>query len=126
MRVSYWSSALCFSDLYRVRKPFFAQVGAQRREKESLHGCAVAGKRASDHERGGDDLISRGARDIDDASRIGRVRRGGGDRLLKAIAQRIGDRLARACQRCRSEEARSEERRVGKEGVSTCRSRWSP
>src|SRR3546814_9983499 len=28
-----------------------------------------------------------------------------GDRLLKAVAQRIGDRLARACQRCRSEEA---------------------
>src|SRR3546814_1345254 len=27
---------------------------------------------------------------------------------------------------CRSQEHRSEERRVGKECVSTCRSRWSP
>src|SRR3546814_1640438 len=40
-----------------------------------------------------------------DLSRIGRVQRADGDRLLKAVAQRIGDRLARACQRCRSEEA---------------------
>src|SRR3546814_12831992 len=37
--------------------------------------------------------------------------------LLDAVDQRIGGRPVRA---------RSEERRVGKECVSTCRSRWSP
>src|SRR3546814_3972732 len=31
-----------------------------------------------------------------------------------------------ACQTCHKDAHRSEERRVGKECVSTCRSRWSP
>src|SRR3546814_19086837 len=35
-------------------------------------------------------------------------------------------RFARVAAALRSETARSEERRVGKECVSTCRSRWSP
>src|SRR3546814_15239028 len=34
--------------------------------------------------------------------------------------------IAGQCERDASAEARSEERRVGKECVSTCRSRWSP
>src|SRR3546814_1856589 len=42
----------------RVRKPFFAQVAAQRREKVAPRECAMAGKRASDTERCGDSLIS--------------------------------------------------------------------
>src|SRR3546814_15687054 len=37
-----------------------------------------------------------------------------------------GDDPRRARRRCRSSGGRSEERRVGKECVSTCRSRWSP
>src|SRR3546814_12124188 len=36
------------------------------------------------------------------------------------VMRRVHERLAREA------EQRSEERRVGKEGVSTCRSRWSP
>src|SRR3546814_8186237 len=36
--------------------------------------------------------------------------------------QKLGDKLALAT----LQQARSEERRVGKECVSTCRSRWSP
>src|SRR3546814_17876112 len=43
----------------------------------------------------------------------------GGLQRLESIRQSLGHSIA-------AEEERSEERRVGKEGVSTCRSRWSP
>src|SRR3546814_20121237 len=39
------------------------------------------------------------------------------DFLIREVAERLGERL---------DDVRSEERRVGKECVSTCRSRWSP
>src|SRR3546814_2591166 len=41
-------------------------------------------------------------------------------------AFKTGDLLALHASFSRSDAARSEERRVGKECVSTCRSRWSP
>src|SRR3546814_19676312 len=40
-------------------------------------------------------------------------------RILSPHADVVGDRIV-------EDDRRSEERRVGKEGVSTCRSRWSP
>src|SRR3546814_2260246 len=43
---------------------------------------------------------------------------GGGDREHRAAADTVGEDARR--------DDRSEERRVGKECVSTCRSRWSP
>src|SRR3546814_19087687 len=45
----------------------------------------------------------------------------GGDRRLDAR-----DFLAEQAEAARGDEIRSEERRVGKEGVSTCRFRWWP
>src|SRR3546814_11257369 len=48
---------------------------------------------------------------------------GGAKRRMRARAQRAA--LAPAG-KARSKARRSEERRVGKECVSTCRSRWSP
>src|SRR3546814_10103374 len=55
---------------------------------------------------------------------------GGGDlaRLADALQRHaVEDRLgARVVRRVAPAEQRSEERRVGKECVSTCRSRWSP
>src|SRR3546814_2330574 len=47
----------------------------------------------------------------------GRYRRGGGCPVRGQL---------RTCARARRRRGRSEERRVGKECVSTCRSRWSP
>src|SRR3546814_18761778 len=44
--------------------------------------------------------------------------------LLSARASELNAELRRLKRRLEKE--RSEERRVGKEGVSTCRSRWSP
>src|SRR3546814_12352674 len=52
-----------------------------------------------------------------------------GDRLKAVLDVELGklaQRLARQGVRLQVDEARSEERRVGKECVSTCRSRWSP
>src|SRR3546814_3598416 len=43
-----------------------------------------------------------------------------------AAAFQLADGLARVIDQLHYEEVRSEERRVGKECVSTCRSRWSP
>src|SRR3546814_7058824 len=42
------------------------------------------------------------------------------------VSATIARPVANHCQRHVSKSARSEERRVGKECVSTCRSRWSP
>src|SRR3546814_12872117 len=53
----------------------------------------------------------------------------GYDQLSRAACQQKGDlRVEGGCQRVFQHEGelRSEERRVGKECVSTCRSRWSP
>src|SRR3546814_17527608 len=51
-----------------------------------------------------------------------RVARGGGRKAADAVAR---DAVAALDHRA-EHEIRSEERRVGKECVSTCRSRWSP
>src|SRR3546814_4202284 len=45
--------------------------------------------------------------------------------LIGAVATRA-DNFFPCVLRCDPDEGRSEERRVGKECVSTCRSRWSP
>src|SRR3546814_10841371 len=50
------------------------------------------------------------------------------DDYSRQVCERTGYDVSNAAQlqRCRSNLGRSEERRVGKECVSTCRSRWSP
>src|SRR3546814_17195550 len=55
----------------------------------------------------------------------------GKKRVLYHQHRKMGIEVARACTRPRTytedrDKLRSEERRVGKECVSTCRSRWSP
>src|SRR3546814_7178818 len=46
--------------------------------------------------------------------------------LVSALERRKAPELVRLEHGFRAERHRSEERRVGKEGVSTCSSRWSP
>src|SRR3546814_5144544 len=46
--------------------------------------------------------------------------------LIYAVNQFNGIRAARDARMAEDRQARSEERRVGKECVSKCRSRWSP
>src|SRR3546814_3594485 len=98
MRISDWSSDVCSSDLRRVR------------ESNNVRPVRFALALGTDP-RG----LSAPARH-DRPSRSGRGR---------GRARRSGGRRSRGRARGPGV-ARSEERRVGKEWVSTCRSRWSP
>src|SRR3546814_12736879 len=96
MRISDWSSDVCSSDLPVLRR---------------LHRLKIQ-------------LVERAVDDFQKADR----RIGGGDAVL---AERELVELPHAlplvlAQGVEKFEQRSEERRVGKECVSTCRSRWSP
>src|SRR3546814_20227756 len=117
MRISDWSSDVCSSDLLVHRE---AEPGRedrpQRRGHEGaggLHALVEPGQRA-------------GARHAltparSEAQRADRGR-GGRTMVERAAELRPEDMAARVYRRL----VRSEERRVGKECVSTCRSRWWP
>src|SRR3546814_10967228 len=104
MRISDWSSDVCSSDLGRVIPSSKAQV-IQSAEPTTIEEILVrSGQKVSKGQ-----LLVR----LDDAmlaSELGQLQ--AETRSLTARAGRL--------------ERRSEERRVGKECVSTCRSRWSP
>src|SRR3546814_16585539 len=103
MRISDWSSDVCSSDLQAERNPVLVAhwVGGSRSRVEFKDKVVHIG---------GDDelnpmqmfLASSAACDVD---------------LVAMHAAFLGLKI---------ESLRSEERRVGKECVSTCRSRWSP
>src|SRR3546814_20623998 len=105
MRISVWSSDVCSSDLelHRGRLLHGGELLQQRREVV-VAGTAIVGAfelvdRAL-HRRGSPDQAGGGL---------------GADRVV--VVGGNGDRR---------QDRRSEERRVGKECVSMCRSRWSP
>src|SRR3546814_16947199 len=114
MRISDWSSDVCSSDLLcgihapnREGEPPLPVLG------EIEHGRLQPQLTAGERPASAIDLDLRGAEE--------------------AIADHaVGRRDARIDRRDRrglaggADHVRSEERRVGKEGVSTCRSRWSP
>src|SRR3546814_15043752 len=119
MRICYWSSGVCSSDLLagEPRQPFVA-VGAL------LFAIVAADAQIFvDQERIGRLAQSflhdeaRGVRIKVDRARIARLARF--DEVVHRCA--LGDRGFG-----RLAHLRSEERRVGKESVSTCRSRWAP
>src|SRR3546814_11359051 len=98
MRISDWSSDVCSSDLQR---------------------------RQIDRVGEGDAVEDRGGVVADPEHQAAQAAFGLGQAILAMfmrIARRAGDERERAA--CQAD--RSEERRVGKECVSTCRSRWSP
>src|SRR3546814_10361866 len=97
MRISDWSSDVCSSDLYDVHR---------LAPEEELWLCGVH----IPHDRG---LAGHSDADVAIHALV--------DALLGALAEGdIGSHFPP------SDPQRSEESRVGKEGVSTCRSRWSP
>src|SRR3546814_2080676 len=104
MRISDWSSDVCSSDLQPRRRQAHRLVlarGAHVGELLGLHRVdleVVAAAVLADHHA----LVDRAAGIDEDLA------------ALLEVPQRVGDRL------------RSEERRVGKECVGTCRSRGSP
>src|SRR3546814_15376431 len=98
MRISDWSSDVCSSDLEKEKL-----VGAQKL-KEQL-----------DHAR----------IELEQAQRTGNLERAGelAYGIIPELTRKLRDGEA-ASEHHMLNEVRSEERRVGKECVSTCRSRW--
>src|SRR3546814_6222953 len=99
MRISDWSSDVCSSDLAHARDVIFFGLAPHRLGLRLDPGDAIEARdRAVEHAKRALDLD----REVDVARRV--------DDVDPVIVP----------------ETRSEERRVGKECVSTCRSRWSP
>src|SRR3546814_11144646 len=97
MRISDWSSDVCSSDLADVRiAPQVAEAKAHQRALLGIVNADVAL----------DQFLGLGTRDLD---------------VEVAVTGVLG-----GTDQCGDGACRSEERRVGKECVSTCRSRWSP
>src|SRR3546814_12337714 len=128
MRISDWSSDVCSSDLLKGALGR-AQVAAVEPEVgiDDADEGEVGEMIALGDELGADDDIDQPALDIVDEfggfrGRPQGVRSDDRDaRLGKAQRDLVGDALdARP-----AGDARSEARRVGKESVSTCRSRWT-
>src|SRR3546814_13465542 len=108
MRISDWSSDVCSSDLFRGTHKLALEVRRSARcyERRSYRDFATK-LQAVDRDR----------------VNLGNV--GFGVPVLRRTIG-INRPLRRERRSCSSDERRSEERRVGKECVSTCRSRWSP
>src|SRR3546814_20544653 len=102
MRISDWSSDVCSSDLW-----------------ETLPDDLKAIVRAAARDVNGDMLDDYNAKNME---ALEQLREQGVEvrRLPDEVLSRLKEVAAEVV------DARSEERRVGKECVSTCRSRWSP
>src|SRR3546814_12313398 len=125
MRISDWSSDLCSSDL--LTAPFEAIFARTPRCDE----LATWRKDRNDNEQRGGGCSDPGTMAV--GRNAGPVGHSVPSTLARWLFHRAGDRPAivpvadRAAHAERGPQAhRSEERRVGKEGVSTGRSRWSP
>src|SRR3546814_14757756 len=101
MRISDWSSDVCSSDLLERVAPAVGRTGIRAKLQQLQDAVGVIDLGCHVQER--------------IAHRVGATDVGAG------LDQQVELRVAAVFHR-----ARSEERRVGKEGVSTCRSRWSP
>src|SRR3546814_15021675 len=128
MRISDWSSDVCSSDLARVTHRLFQQappVAALRHADLDLAPRCLAQRLGEQRAFGGlavdeDQLRRRHAFiELHQEARHHLVLGHPGDMRGKEAA--MPPILSHA-----DEEARSEERRVGNECVSTCRTRWSP
>src|SRR3546814_15154949 len=107
MRISDWSSDVCSSDLAEVFNPATGEV----EKRVPLASAAEL------------DAAVANAREAQPAwAAVNPQRRARVLMKFVELLHRDMDKLAEALSR----EHRSEERRVGKECVSTCRSRWSP
>src|SRR3546814_14168304 len=101
MRISDWSSDVCSSDLSFLE------------DLDSTNGTQVNGKTITKHPLSHGDVITIGRNTLKYEAEAS-----AGDDFEKTMILKPGQYGAAF--------ERSEERRVGKECVSTCRSRWSP
>src|SRR3546814_16441462 len=125
MRISDWSSDVCSSDLEgQEHLVVFAEIFGDDREAplDIVEDAAVMLADAARR--------SAGARGVDDAGKILAPERRGCLRGLFDIGRMAIDQRPQIAKHhiglLADAERRSEERRVGKECVSTCRYRWWP
>src|SRR3546814_20875286 len=108
MRISDWSSDVCSSDLSPLAAQTIIAARAAGQDALALSDALLT-------------ALWRDDRSIDDPAEAAAIAGSiglDGRALVEAAPAQAATFAA--------DSARSEERRVGKEGVSTCRSRWSP
>src|SRR3546814_15381583 len=119
MRISDWSSDVCSSDLNRdvgdARDLDAAGQVEGRNRRNFDWNCAASVRHAASETREGSERKP--------ATVVSRTAARAKMRWAEDIAREVRDRQIRKQTLLA---VRSEERRVGKECVSTCRSRWSP
>src|SRR3546814_14478618 len=113
MRISDWSSDVCSSDLYRLA--FWRVATSEINYRRFFDINDLAGLRIEEPElfEVSHQLVFR----LISEGRLQGIRLDHVDGLFDPAGY---------CRQLQVRSARSEERRVGKECVSTCRSRWSP
>src|SRR3546814_14702874 len=107
MRIRYWSSDVCSSDL--PREPGRAGRGGPARGRGRRAAAAARRDVAADRRN---QVLGDG----DGEGVQGDVRAGGANRIVRSVGHHSSHEGIKA---------RSEKRRVGKECVSSCSSRWS-
>src|SRR3546814_13973926 len=112
MRISDWSSDVCSSDLLCPGR------GPLLPERQPLHDRVEEGD-GGDRQEEDADAAAEELPEVALEQDVGLL-----DAFLEHLAEDEADHHGR--QREVAQPHRSEERRVGKECVSTCRSRWSP
>src|SRR3546814_20442943 len=116
MRISDWSSDVCSSDLCFLLDPYPDSLKCVSEAQRKVVTIAQRVVRAPAGEDGVVDARRQRFGDVDRGAEI--ILLSSFDEVLDRIRRRAVDVPFHA-------ELRSEERRVGKECVSTCRSRWS-
>src|SRR3546814_16944306 len=115
MRISDWSSDVCSSDLVDARTELEARQRAVR-VRQVADARLDVGVEAQEHPVAGDAVIGSGQREGHAAERSSEI----------GARARVAAKLVRARTQFDGAAGRSEERRGGKEGVRTCRTRWAP
>src|SRR3546814_4860350 len=122
MRISGWSSDVC-SFYLAIIEPV---EHSERREDVGPRRAARAADRQRSRTGGGAERVGRRIEEIEPAARDDAATRETAVVIAEAQIVANGQPLVGIEAADQPVELRSEERRVGKECVSTCRSRWSP
>src|SRR3546814_17972149 len=115
MRISDWSSDVCSSDLDLIAGTWVVMARRARLDRDIAAADAAQAIVFTDA-----DLAVYGIYELQELEQVLRT---GDDRTMREVADTIRAKNGRPVAEA---DDRPEERRVGKECVSTCRTRWSP